>query len=83
MSNTTMTEWLRQRLANGPMKLSTVKQEAEARGYVETLFGRRRYIPEIRSTNFAVERAGEGPLPPPMLTPVPANRVRVPSASKR
>ncbi len=39
--------------------LDAMKQEAEARGYVETLFGRRRYIPEIRSTNFAVKRAGE------------------------
>lgn len=39
--------------------LDAMKAEAQARGYVETLFGRRRYIPEIRSTNFAVRRAGE------------------------
>ena len=28
-------------------------------GYVETLMGRRRYIPEIRSSNFSVRAAGE------------------------
>ena len=28
-------------------------------GYVETLFGRRRYIPEIHSTNFNVRNAAE------------------------
>jgi DNA polymerase I len=39
--------------------IDAVKGEAEARGYVETMFGRRRYIPEIRSQNFAVRRAGE------------------------
>ncbi|MHB1487609.1 MAG: DNA polymerase, partial [Acidimicrobiales bacterium] len=33
--------------------------EARARGYTETLFGRRRPIPELTSTNFRVRQAGE------------------------
>ncbi|PIR74842.1 MAG: DNA polymerase I [Candidatus Magasanikbacteria bacterium CG10_big_fil_rev_8_21_14_0_10_47_10] len=32
---------------------------AKEEGYVETLLGRRRYIPELRSTNFQVRSAGE------------------------
>ncbi|MEE8477781.1 MAG: DNA polymerase, partial [Gemmatimonadales bacterium] len=32
---------------------------ARERGYVETLFGRRRYIPEIKSKNFNVRSFGE------------------------
>src|SRR3989338_6973439 len=39
--------------------LDAVRAEAEARGFVETLFGRRRYIPEIRSTNPMVRKAAE------------------------
>ncbi|MDP3963009.1 MAG: DNA polymerase I [bacterium] len=39
--------------------LDAVRAEAEARGFVETLFGRRRYIPEMRSTNPMVRRAAE------------------------
>lgn len=37
---------------------STV-QEARQRGYTETLFGRRRQIPELASTNVRVRQAGE------------------------
>lgn len=33
--------------------------EARSRGYTETLFGRRRPIPELTSTNFRVRQAGE------------------------
>jgi DNA polymerase I len=33
--------------------------EARARGYVETLFGRRRYIPELRDQNFNIRAFGE------------------------
>jgi DNA polymerase-1 len=33
--------------------------EAKARGYTETLFGRRRQIPELSSTNFRIRQAGE------------------------
>ncbi|MHB8669491.1 MAG: DNA polymerase I [Acidimicrobiales bacterium] len=33
--------------------------EARDRGYTETLFGRRRLIPELSSTNFRVRQAGE------------------------
>ena len=33
--------------------------EARARGYTETLFGRRRQIPELSSSNFRVRQAGE------------------------
>ena len=32
---------------------------AKAEGYVETLFGRRRYIPELKSANFQLRAAGE------------------------
>jgi DNA polymerase-1 len=34
-------------------------QEAKEIGYVETVFGRRRYLPEIKSANFAVRGAAE------------------------
>jgi len=34
-------------------------QEAKAQGYVQTLFGRKRAIPEIRSKNIAVRQQGE------------------------
>jgi DNA polymerase-1 len=33
--------------------------EARERGYTETLFGRRRLIPELSSSNFRVRQAGE------------------------
>jgi DNA polymerase-1 len=36
----------------------TVK-EARAKGYTETLFGRRRLIPELSSSNYRVRQAGE------------------------
>ena len=34
-------------------------QEARKKGYTETLFGRRRLIPELSSSNFRVRQAGE------------------------
>ncbi len=34
-------------------------ETARERGYTETLFGRRRYVPELRSTNENVKKAGE------------------------
>jgi len=34
-------------------------EEARKRGYTETLFGRRRLIPELASSNFRVRQAGE------------------------
>ena len=34
-------------------------QEARDRGYTETLFGRRRQIPELSSTNYRIRQAGE------------------------
>jgi len=37
---------------------STVK-EARMRGYTETLFGRRRPIPELSNSNFRIRQAGE------------------------
>ncbi len=37
---------------------TTVKQ-ARQRGYTETLFGRRRQIPELSSSNFRIRQAGE------------------------
>jgi DNA polymerase-1 len=33
--------------------------EARDRGYTETLFGRRRHIPELQSTNYRLRQAGE------------------------
>ena len=33
--------------------------EARARGYVETIFGRRRYVPELRDPNFNMRAFGE------------------------
>ena len=39
--------------------IDSVKADVKERGYVETLLGRRRYIPEIRSSNFHVRSAGE------------------------
>ena len=47
------------------MRFSGVKQfmegvvlEGVEKGYVETLFGRRRYLPELRSPNQMLRRAG-------------------------
>ena len=39
--------------------MDEVVAEARDRGYTETLFGRRRQIPELSSTNFRVRQAGE------------------------
>ena len=39
--------------------VDSTKQKVRELGYVETLMGRRRYIPEIQSTSFHVRGAGE------------------------
>lgn len=39
--------------------IERIKKETKEMGYVETEFGRRRYIPEIQSTNFQVVASGE------------------------
>ena len=39
--------------------MSDVTKKAEENGYVETLFGRRRYIPELKSNNFMVREFGK------------------------
>jgi DNA polymerase-1 len=39
--------------------METTVAEARARGYTETLFGRRRQIPELSSSNFRIRQAGE------------------------
>ena len=39
--------------------LDRTVQEARERGYVETLFGRRRYIPELKDRNFSIRAFGE------------------------
>ena len=39
--------------------IEEVKQSTRERGYAETLLGRRRYIPEIRSNNFQARSAAE------------------------
>ena len=39
--------------------MSRTVAEARARGYTETLFGRRRYLPELGSSNYRVRQAAE------------------------
>lgn len=39
--------------------LQATKESAKEKGYVETEFGRRRYVPEINSPNFQVAASGE------------------------
>src|SRR5881394_2189676 len=39
--------------------LDRTVEEARHKGFVETLFGRRRYIPEIRDRNFSIRAFGE------------------------
>ena len=48
-----------ERFAGVRRYLDEMKEQARARGYVETLLGRRRYIPEIRSRNPGVRGFGE------------------------
>ena len=38
--------------------MEKVKDEAREKGYVETVFHRRRYIPELQSTNYLVRQFG-------------------------
>ena len=38
--------------------MDDIVESAKAKGYVETLFGRRRYIPEIQSSNYMVRQFG-------------------------
>ena len=39
--------------------MENIKEEAKEKGYVETLFHRRRYIPELKSNNYMVRQFGE------------------------
>ena len=39
--------------------LEGVKEQARERGYVETVLGRRRYLPEITASNYVVRQAAE------------------------
>ena len=39
--------------------MSEIVEEAKRKGYVETLFGRRRYIPELSSNNYMVRKFGD------------------------
>ncbi|MDO8749696.1 MAG: DNA polymerase, partial [Dehalococcoidia bacterium] len=39
--------------------IDKTKAQARERGYVETMLGRRRYIPEINHSNFQVRQAAE------------------------
>jgi DNA polymerase-1 len=39
--------------------MSRTVADARARGYTETLFGRRRYLPELHSSNYRVRQAAE------------------------
>ncbi len=48
-----------ERFAGVDAYLKRIVAFAKKHGYVETLFGRRRYIPEIKSSNFQLRNAGE------------------------
>jgi DNA polymerase-1 len=39
--------------------MQRIKEEARENGYVSTLFGRRRYLPELKSKNFNIRSFGE------------------------
>ena len=39
--------------------MDDMKEKAKETGYVETLFNRRRYIPELKSNNYMVRQFGE------------------------
>lgn len=47
------------RFSNVKSFMETTTREGMEKGYVETLFGRRRYLPELRSQNQMMRRAGE------------------------
>ena len=38
--------------------MADIVESAKEKGYVETLFGRRRYVPEIKSNNYMVRQFG-------------------------
>ena len=40
--------------------MERTRQQADAQGYVETLFGRRLYLPDIRSRNAGLRKAAHG-----------------------
>jgi DNA polymerase-1 len=48
-----------ERFAGVRVWLDKTVEEARHRGFVETLFGRRRYIPELRDRNFSIRAFGE------------------------
>ena len=61
VSNKQAKEYISQYLEkyNGIKKfMDDIVEEAKEKGYVETLFGRRRYIPEINSSNYMVRQFG-------------------------
>ncbi len=39
--------------------MENIVEEAKEKGYVETLFERRRYIPELKSNNYMVREFGQ------------------------
>ena len=39
--------------------MESITEKAKEQGYVETLFGRRRYIPELKSSNYMVRKFGD------------------------
>ncbi|PIR76702.1 MAG: DNA polymerase I [Candidatus Magasanikbacteria bacterium CG10_big_fil_rev_8_21_14_0_10_42_10] len=48
-----------ERFAGVAVYLEEILAQAKKDGYVETLFGRRRYIPELSSSNYQVRNSGE------------------------
>ena len=39
--------------------MDDIVNEAKSKGYIDTTFGRRRYIPELKSNNYMVRKFGE------------------------
>lgn len=39
--------------------MDDIIDEAKSKGYIDTIFGRRRYIPELKSNNYMVRKFGE------------------------
>ena len=39
--------------------MEDIVEEAKSKGYIDTMFGRRRYIPELKSNNYMVRKFGE------------------------
>jgi DNA polymerase-1 len=48
-----------ERFSGVKMYMDEIKQKAKSDGYVTTLLGRRRYLPELKSSNYNIRSFGE------------------------